>query len=67
MKKIFKQLGEIKDDLEVKLENMNDAFDGKSDKWQESDKATEMEDKMENIQMAIDDLNMVITSIELIS
>jgi predicted nuclease with TOPRIM domain len=64
MKKIIKQLEKSRDLLKDKFDTMDETFWDRSDKWQESDKGQDWEDKMNAIDSAIDELNSTIEDLE---
>ena len=64
MKKIIKQLEKNRDLLQNKFDAMDETFWDRSDKWQESDKGQDWEDKMNAIDNAINELNSTIEDLE---
>ncbi len=64
MKAEFNQLSKLIEKLELKHEKMDETFWDRSEKWQESDKGVEHEDKMNDLESIIGDLNMAKDELE---
>lgn len=55
--KIYDKIEAIKIDLEEMAEKNQETFDSRSDKWQESEKADEMQEKIDALTNAAESLN----------
>ena len=60
----LKSLQKIKDQIEERLEGREMSYDDKSEKWQESEKGVDFEDKTNELQEVFDNLEITIDSLE---
>lgn len=64
MKKILSQLEAIKEKLELKLEQREEYFVDRSDKWRESEKGDLYQDKTDELQNVIDSIDESIMELQ---
>ena len=64
MKKILKQLDEIRTSLQETLDNRGNIFDERSEKWQESENGSLYLEKNDSLDEIIEDLSMVIKEVD---
>tara|TARA_Y100000593_G_scaffold78591_1_gene146063 strand:+ start:672 stop:884 length:213 start_codon:yes stop_codon:yes gene_type:complete len=64
MKTTIKKFNSLIEHLQNKFDNMEETFWDRSDNWQESDKGQEFEDKMNCIDNAINELQLIIDELE---
>ena len=66
MKIQFNQLGKIGEKLRDKYDKMEEYFGERSDAWLDSEKGSEYEKKIDNVQEAIDNIDYAMSALELI-
>lgn len=64
MKNIRKQLESLKSKLDEKIEEREFTFDERSEKWQDSERGVLFQEKTDELQEVIDNLEMTIESLD---
>lgn len=59
MKKELKKIDNLIELFRDKFDSMENTFWDRSEKWQDSDKGQEFQEKMDAVETAIDDLEMI--------